>query len=393
MAVHLPPLHSVACTRGVSRESRRDGFARGLSRDGVNRGVSRDGRRTKVLSGLKLLEGMSSPKEKPSARGILLHPITAISRRANQCVAHADVAHVLAHTTNLPTRGQRGQKNLCDDVMLPPVDVAAAEFENLVSEIEEQLHGGDSSVRVVRKGECVSEHVPARTLRRYKVLLPSRPAEVIVELHRTAGRAPAIWASTSEKEPCENKYDFKGKDDKLVYKHVLDAGDEESGVDRRHVAPKCRELFLTVEAQIAECHYELSVTFARAKVALSRKEMAAQVAKIHNSWAARIHELQHDLLAREEFDDHVDGLQETNLRNKRRLAGGHNFVRRNIGNAQGCTQKSRVVGVHKRALQNCARHDACSRRRHNRQLEQYGAAVCDTPIVTSEAMLSSSCLE
>ena len=31
-----------------------------------------------------------------------------------------------------------------------------------------------------------------------------------------------------KKEPCENKYDFKGKDDKLVYKHVLDAGDEDS---------------------------------------------------------------------------------------------------------------------------------------------------------------------
>lgn len=398
MAVQLPPLTSVTCTtRGISRDGLR-------TRDGLR---SRGGVRSSVLSGLRLLQGGSTThhparEHVPCSRGILLHPITAVSKRANECVAHVDADFLAAAEAGIESTPKR--KTRCtvrnnahvhsEDVFcLDGVDRAAASFESLVSQIDEQLHGGDSTVRVVRKGESILERVPVRGIRRYKIPLPSRPTEVTVSLHRASGRAPSLVGSTSDPQPSSNKYDFRGKDDKIVYKHVLPPGDEDAGIDRRHVAPSCRELFVTVEATIGECEYEISVKFAAAKVALSRKEMAAQIAKVHRAWEARIHELQHDTVAREEFDCHVMDLRESIAQQKSDAAHGANYVRRNKSKAREQTQTSRVVGVHKRALQKCARHEACSLRRAGMDPQQYIPSTCVTPFVATEPALSPTCVE
>jgi len=357
-----------------------------------------------VLSGLRVLQGKGTDhypgaEDSNSPRGILLHPITAVSRRANESVASADagitIGDKLTKVIRSATRRHLDHQLHIDEIIRGSDGLANAteQFESLVSQIEEQLHGGDSSIRVVRKGECISETVPIRGLRRYKLPLPNRPIEVKVSLNRVGGRAPSFFASTFDPQPSSNKYEFRGKDDKLVYNHVLAAADLDVGVDRRHVAPKCRELFVTVEAHLGECEYDLLVTFCPPNVTLSRKEMAAQVAKIHRSWEARIHELQHDILAREEFDTHVIDLRKAIVQHKRAAAGGHNFVRRNIGNAHDCSARSKVVGLHKRALQNCARHDACSLRRADRQMQQNGSTACNTPSVTTETELLPICME
>lgn len=394
MALRLPPLQPVVCTRGASP----DGLA---TRSGLR---SRDGLRTRVLSGLRVLQGKGTghhagTKEPCSPRGILLHPITAASRRANELVASADagvdVGGEITKVTRPANRRRLDRQFTIDEIINGSDGVAGATamFESLVSQIEEQLSGGDSSIRVVRKGERISESVPVRGLRRYKVPLPNRPIEVKVSLNKVSGRAPSLFASTFDPQPCSSKYEFRGKDEKLVYKHVLPPAEEESGVDRRHVAPPCRELFVTVEALLGECQYELLVTCGPPNVTLSRKEMTAQVAKIHRSWEARIHDLQHDILAREEFDSHVTDLRKAAVQHKRTAARGHNFVRRNIGNAHDCSARSKVVGLHKRALQNCARHDACSLRRADRQTQQNGSTACNTPSVTTEVELFSACTE
>jgi len=357
-----------------------------------------------VLSSLRVLQGKGTnnyagAEDSCSPRGILLHPITAVGQRANESVASADagiaIGTNLTKVTRSCSRRRFDQKFDIDEIIHGSDGLVGAteKFESLVSQIEEQLHGGDSSIRVVRKGECISETVPVRGMRRYKVPLPGRPSEVKVYLKQVGGRAPSLYASTFDPQPSSHKFEFRGKDDKLVYNHVLSAADLDVGVDRRHVAPKCRELFVTVEAHLGECEYDLLVTFGPPNVTLSRKEMAAQVAKIHRSWEARIHELQTDILAREEFDTHVTDLRRRKVQHKRTAAGGHNFVHRNIGNAQDSSARSRVVGLHKRALQNCARHDACSLRRADREMQQNGSTACNTPSGTIEAELFSICME
>lgn len=297
-------------------------------------------------------------------------------------------------------KGQRGTI-VCDEPGGQSSDAtsiagAAVAFESLVSQIEFSLQGGAGTLRALRNGQCVSERLPPRGHRRYKVPLPSWPSEITVSVNLVSGRTPFMWGSLRDPHPGQNNHDFKGKQNMLVYRHVIPPGGEDidAGIDRRHTAPIARELHLTVEAPLGECEYDISVIFGRVHIALTRQELAMQVAKIKRSWECKVHELQRDPLAREDFEGHVEDLREAAEKSKRKLAGGLNFVNRNKVSSQKWSAKSKAFSLHKRALQNYARHDECSRRRaelppiedrSRRQWQQCGTAVCHTPVEAVEA--------
>jgi hypothetical protein len=175
--------------------------------------------------------------------------------------------------------------------------------------------------------------------------------------------------------PDSNNCELKDKQNKLVYRHVLLPGallpeEEEAGIDRRFTAPKCRDLYVTVEAQLGECCYDISVSFGNIVVVLTRQEITAQIGRMKGNWEIRVQELQRDPLAREEFDDHLTRLRSDALRQKRELAKGLNCVQRNKGCAREWSPTSKAIGSHKRALQNYARQVECSQRRAELQLPQ-----------------------
>lgn len=402
--LQLPPLTSqqARLRRNPAAEHEGQSFSAQSSHDGQSEVSGDDPRRAShggLLVGLRHLGKVATAGHGAPRR---LQPISTASRLANETVQEVNAE--MRRTLDLASSSDRPRvfrAVTCDDPMGQCSDAAsiagaAAAFESLVSQIETSLQGGAGTLKVLRNGQCMSERVPPRGHRRYKVPLPIRPTEITVSVNLTGGRAPFMWGSTRDPHPGSNSYEFKGKQNTLVYRHVIPAGGEDvdAGIDRRHTAPNCRELHLTLEAPLGECQYDISVVFGRVHIALTRQELAAQVAKIKRTWECRVHELQRDPLAREDFESHVDDLKEADVKFKRKLAGGLDFVNRNKVSSQKWSARSKAFSLHKRALQNYARHDECSRRRaelpsiedrRRRPLQQCGTAVCHTPVEAVQA--------
>lgn len=173
-----------------------------------------------------------------------------------------------------------------------------------------------------------------------------------------------LWGSTSCDRPNVKNYDFRGRDEKIVYEHAIGVDDEENPtVDRRQAVPSCRELFLTVEAEAGECQIRLSVTFGHLKIVLTRSEASAQLRKIRRGWEARVGELQREPGLREQFEEHVGDLEVYVAERRRRAARGHrNFTIENM------SQREYVPRVHleqlrRQALKRCEHDDlVCIRR-------------------------------
>lgn len=378
----------------------------GRVRQPASRG--RDERTGRILKGLRhlqasgyarLFSGADAASATASPARSFLQPISPVSRRANECVEEADVEFLKLESNANAVRAHGARGGMFDEMVGQSTSEAfgiagaTKAFKELVSEVEEQLNGGVKAQTVVKRGESVSERVPPRGVRHYKVPLPGRPTEVTVNLIPNKGRSPAMWASTSDPRPDSDNHELQGKDDKVVYNHALSPDDDWGAtVDRRHTAPNCRELFVTVEAQLGECEYNLSVTFGHAKVVLTRKELAAQVANLKRTWATRVQEFQRDPLAREEFDSRVTELRKVAAQKKRDFAHGSNFIKTNIGKTEDYTPRSKAVKLHKRALLNCAKREACSLRRIDhveyghrgatarRELQSSATAVYHTPV-------------
>jgi len=310
----------------------------------------------------------------------MFQSMTAVTRRANANIEDADIDTILQRPAG--TEHRRNSRQFDAGPTKADIERASAKFESMVSQVEEQLNRDQVQAQVLRKGEPIPENVPPRGSRRYKIPLPSRPSEVHVALKLRGGKGPLMWGSVSATNPNSDNFEFKGKDEKILYRHVIPPGEDESGVDRRTVAPSCRDLYVTVEAGLADCQYDISVAFAPVNVIMSRKELSLQVAKLHQSWETRLLDLQHDPVGREDFDAKVKDMHNAIAKKKRDFAKNLNILKRNKGQARENTMELKLIKIHKRALQKCARQEAVALRRA--QMAQTGSLICHTPIVASE---------
>jgi len=241
-------------------------------------------------------------------------------------------------------------------------------FENLVEGINAAIAGGDSvaPIRALRRDEVVSETLPARGVRHYKIALPSRPTSVTVSVTRVAGMVPALWGSTGVERPTLRSHEMRSSHDRLVYEHALAAADEldESvGLDRRKSAPPCRELFVTAEAEAGESSFKLQVTFGQIKIVLSRAEIASQMQKIRRGWEARVATLQQEPAVREQFEEHVKTIAEDKRKQKVDNHRGVNFLERNMRQVPEASPRKALARLQKKALLGFAKHDEVSSRR------------------------------
>lgn len=245
-------------------------------------------------------------------------------------------------------------------------EIAAANkaFESIVAGIDSALAGGQNTTTTVKKDETIQERIELHTTKHYKVPLPSRPTVVSVIVTRTSGAAPALWASTSAERPSSKNYEIKGKavsahEERIVYEHAIsaDEGEDTAGIDRRQAVPRCRELYVTLDAEAGECSYRLHVSWTNIKIVLTRNEISSQVQKMRRGWEARLGELQREQGAREQFEEHVRTLHEMMIDKKKDLYGGKDFTAQNYRSAPVSDPRARVLMLQKQALKRCERQD------------------------------------
>lgn len=249
-------------------------------------------------------------------------------------------------------------------------------YDSIVAGIDIAMAGGQREVQTVKRDEEVIETVAMHGLRHYRVPLPSRPTAITVTVSRTAGAAPvALWGSTTAscERPTAKSHDLRGKDEKLLYEHAILTTDhdneEAAAVDRRQAVPRCRDLFVTVEAEAGECTYRLSVHFGHVKIVLTRSELASQVQKIKAGWETRLRELQREPAQLEEFKEHVRQLQDSVKLKKTDLYRGKDFTEKNVNSVRQCTPRGKLMHAQENALRTCLRQDEVHHRRERTEAE------------------------
>jgi len=235
-----------------------------------------------------------------------------------------------------------------------------------MEEINSAFTGPSTPIQVLRKNEEVSETLLLRSTRHYRIPLPNKPTAITVTIKVSDGVEPTLYASTNCERPNSKDHELCGRDNKLVYEHVLTATDELEGavnIDRRSAVPSSRELFLGVEAEAAECSFRLTVTFKHIKVVLSRAEIAFRMQNIRQGWKAQLVQLHREPLQREQFEEHVLALQEEKEFAKRERHRGKNFVNRNMRSLEDASPRTKRVMLQQRAAAVSAKHDEVAIRR------------------------------
>mmetsp|Transcript_124760 Transcript_124760/g.216324 ORF Transcript_124760/g.216324 Transcript_124760/m.216324 type:complete len:766 (-) Transcript_124760:45-2342(-) len=349
--------------------------------------VATESASAKLIKGLRQLDpnrnfGQQASQFVPGERGAVrpatsgersLKSISRYGLRANDRAAEAD-----AEMTSNDANGNSESSAAWLIGMSCGRDIAAANkaFENIVAGIDSALAGGYCTTKTVKRDETIQERVDLHAVRHYKVPLPSRPTVVTVIVTRTSGAAPALWASTSAERPSSKNYELKGKasgslEERIVYEHAIsaDEGEENATIDRRQAVPRCRELYVTVEAEAGECAYRLHVNWTNIKIVLTRNEISSQVQKIRRGWEARLGELQREPGQREQFEEHVRTLQDIMYDKKKELYGGKDFTQRNLRDAPVSDTRARIVKLQNQALTRCQRTDLARAAREKMERE------------------------
>eukprot|EP00928_Gymnodinium_smaydae_P045585 TRINITY_DN3036_c0_g2_i2.p1 TRINITY_DN3036_c0_g2~~TRINITY_DN3036_c0_g2_i2.p1 ORF type:complete len:760 (+),score=155.58 TRINITY_DN3036_c0_g2_i2:1255-3534(+) len=245
-----------------------------------------------------------------------------------------------------------------------PGDIASVvqEFTHLVAGIEGLLSGGvqaHGAMKTVKSGkEVENEKVELHAQQHYRIPLPTRPSQVIVALHRISGVAPSMWASTFCDRPHAKNYEFRGKEDRIVYDHVL-LGDE--AAELGEVVPRCRDLYISVEGEVGEAVYRLAVSFRPVKVSSHNRDRGKDAARNKESWQARLRELQGDVGKLESFEEHIHRLQEVRAARKH---AGEDILERNARSAAANSSPSqRLARLQKESLRRAANQEAVQSRR------------------------------
>jgi len=225
--------------------------------------------------------------------------LSVFSQQANERAKEVPLTCVPGPAPHMPVRSRR---SLDATAPLGTSDVATASqaFAKTLTDIESLLSPVEKQVRTVRQDELVEEKLPIQGISYFKMRLPNYPGKATARLQTSSGPLPLLWASTSYKHPDSKNYDVKGKETKLVYEHgPSDAAGSEAAR---------RDLYLSVEAALGQCVYRLVVEF------ISIKKV---VRPTQQNMLARIHELKTDLSKREEFDEHLQYLEERKALRKR----------------------------------------------------------------------------
>jgi hypothetical protein len=145
----------------------------------------------------------------------------------------------------------------------------------------------------------------------------------------------------------------------------VDDAEEAAVVDRRHAVPPCRELFITVEAEAGECKYLLQVKQTRIKIILTKAEITSQIQKMKRGWESRLHELQREPVAREQFEEYLLNLKDSIWEKKREMYGSHDHVAMNVAMnvAEETDYGTKLLKMKKKALKRCALQDEAQKRR------------------------------
>lgn len=256
-----------------------------------------------------------------------LRSLSHFGHRANERAAEADV-EISAHDRQEAQGSLKSSDQGGSIVVGNLMDMQKQAFNEIVSSINAALSGeAGSPARVVRKDEVVTDTVPLHGSRQYRIPLPSRPAAVVVSFKIIAGPRCTLWGSTSCERPSARNYDFKGKDDKILYEHVQTGGDEDADGHQVH---SVRELFVSVEADAGEASFKLSVGLTAVKVVLSRAELTSRVQKMRRGWESKLEDLQKDVNAREQFEDRVKQLRDDKRKHMLQMHHGVDYLQRNM---------------------------------------------------------------
>jgi len=220
----------------------------------------------------------------------------------------------------------------------------------------------------VKAGDDFQDTLPLRTVHYYKVQLPARPTTVIVVAHHVSGLVPAIWASREDDQPHSKKHEFRGKEGRLVYDHVLRTrvDDFDESRDESLFVPAYQSLYFAIDAEASECVCRITVGMRHIKLTSSRSNSSRSG---RSRWESRIRELQHEPGELVKFEEHCRGLKEQYAARQLRMHGGRNFPEENVLSIKSADVPSKLVKLQSRALALCARQDAADRRRAERDRE------------------------
>lgn len=281
--------------------------------------------------------------------------------------ANERAAEVIAEMVDGNSKGSSdtgwGSADIGQNGCAAPIVAAQQAFESIVASIDTALSGGAQACRLVQKEELVNDTVKLHNVRHYKVLLPSRPTNVQVSLTKQSGVPPTLWGSTTSERPNSKNYEYKGKDDKLVYEHALHAEDgEELNQDRRTAVPPCREFFFTVEAEAGECAYALKVHMSNLKIILTKEEISSQVQRMRRGWEARLQELEREPVQREKFEEHLLTLEDEKRERKKEMFRGKDWTMANL-EIKDFDRSMKVLSLKKKALERCKRREENTKRK------------------------------
>jgi len=226
----------------------------------------------------------------------------------------------------------------------------------------------------LKPDEILLEVIPMRATRYYKVALPSRPTIVTVTVTKNSGVSPSLYGSTRIKRPDDRNNDYKGKDDKLVYEHVLarsaEDGEDTEREQQRPGVPDSREFYFTATASGGESNFKIQVSFRGIKIKLT--EQALQMStKIKHGWEAKLAEITKNQMTRDEFDEHLLIVQEQRKAKQEDLSRGVDFVHRNVSRmAPEASPREKAIRAQKAALRACFKQDMAQQLREELDREK-----------------------
>eukprot|EP00931_Biecheleriopsis_adriatica_P084641 TRINITY_DN5857_c1_g1_i1.p1 TRINITY_DN5857_c1_g1~~TRINITY_DN5857_c1_g1_i1.p1 ORF type:complete len:832 (+),score=201.94 TRINITY_DN5857_c1_g1_i1:69-2564(+) len=324
-----------------------------------------DGATAQLVQGLRKLYDSTGRDigASPRRTGIVERPLRSISylgHVANQRVEQADLEFVMReHQMFTSLRGSAAQNQAATG------GAASSSKAGAASGSAEGAGGeqGLPRVRPVKQDEVITETIPLRGIRYYKVALPKRLAVVTVTVTKTSGPSPALLGSTQNKRPDDKDHDLQGKDDKLVYEHALmpsrDDGEEGEGEQRKRVTvPSCRELYFSATAGSAECSFKFVVTFGNMKIKITPGDLARQVTKVKHGWEAKLANITKSQQHRDDFEQRLQEVEEAKRARMQLMSHGQNFVERNQSRLTAETSpRMKAIKLQQQALRSCYRQD------------------------------------
>jgi len=247
------------------------------------------------------------------------------------------------------------------------MDTTAARkaYESIVMGIDAALLSGQK-LQLVKPGEIIHDTLPLKMVHHFKVSLPARPTQVYINVQTVTGMMPDVLASREVEKPHIKNHEFKAKDGRLLYEHVLrtDGDDLE---DESNMVPSFQTLYFSLHAEAAECSCKIFVAMRPIKIVISRGHTPARLGR--SRLEAKIKDLQREPNELSKFEEHCRDLKDKYAERQFHLHRGRNFREENVLAVPFTDVPSKLTKLRGRALAACARQDEASKRRAERDHE------------------------